>query len=328
MKNIILSAALLIWLGITPVFAEDTHEHDDPSHSHHASETHDGHDHDEADEHEHDHDEGKTDISPESAARMGIIVEQAGAATVDRMIPLTGHITLNENTTAEIRARFTGIVRQVHVNLGDTVEKGQVLAVIESNDSLQDYNVTAPMNGVVLQRNTNIGDVAADRPLFVIADLSEVWAKFYVFSRDAQHIRVGQNVVIRTLDGNKTGAGRIDMALPTADPQSQTKIVIAALNNDNGQWHPGMSVQGHVTVSQTQAKVTVRDTALQKMEEYGDVVFVRNGNTFEPRPVKTGDKGNGFVEITDGLKAGESYVAQGSFIVKSDILKSTAAHSH
>ena len=64
------------------------------------------------------------------------------------------------------------------------------------------------------------------------------------------------------------------------------------------------------------------------MEEFGDVVFVREGNDYEARSVTTGRKGGGYVEIRQGLKAGETYVSEGSFVIKSDILKSTASHSH
>lgn len=300
---------------------EDGHEHED--HDDHESEGHKGHGDDDG-----SHEEGKAVISPDSAERMGIVVQMAGPAIVNHSIPLTGRITLNQNKKAEVRARFPGIVRTVSVNLGDSVTEGQVMAVVESNESLQDYNVMAPMNGFVLLRNTNIGDVAGGEALFMIADLSEVWAKFHVFPGDADLVQKGQAVTIHTLEDNKTANGFIDMLFPTADELSQTQIAIVALPNSEGMWKPGMTVEGDVTISQNTASVSVQKTALQKLEQTGDVVFIQDGTSYEARPVKTGRSANGFVEIVEGLKGGERYVAEGSFIIKSDLLKSTAEHSH
>lgn len=343
MKYIFIIAALAVWF-ISASFTPPSYAQGD--HSDHASEeAHEDHsddhqgeteDHDETahnDEHsEHeeqeDHEEGSTKITPEAAKRMGVVFEKAMPAMVNQTLPLTGRITLNQNTKADIRARFPGIVRSVKVNLGEPVEAGQVLAVIEANDSLRDYNVTSPISGVVLQRATNTGDVASDQRLFMIADLSDVWAKFHVFPRDADAVQSGQTVRIHTLDDDSSAQGKIDMLFPTADELSQTQIAIIILNNSTRIWKPGMTIEGDVTVSQKQAAVTVRESALQKMEELGDVVFVQNGQNYEPRTVVIGNKADGIVEIVEGMKAGETYVSEGSFIIKSDILKSTAAHSH
>jgi cobalt-zinc-cadmium efflux system membrane fusion protein len=341
MKYSLITAALLMWLIapglLRPAYAQDHngHTHEESQENHDKAEDHDHKDGHEQEKSDHGHggsgeeyEEGKAEIAPDSAKRMGVAVEKAGAGAVDHTIPLTGRITLNQNTQADVRARFSGIVRNVNIDLGERVEKGQILAVIEANESLRNYNVVAPISGVVLERNTNIGDVAGDQPLFMIADISNVWAKFHVFPRDADFIESGQNVRIHTLEGDKTATGKIDMLFPTADELSQTQIAIVILENRERIWKPGMTVEGDVTVSLKQAAVTVKETALQKMEEFGDVVFVQKGDSYEPRQVKIGRKGSDNVEIISGLRAGELYVAEGSFIVKSDILKSTAAHSH
>lgn len=201
MKNLILLAAIL-WsfspIMIGAAYAQDNHAHEETHEQHDEAEGHahdDGHekhnDHgektDDHDEHGHDehkaedahddhghgghgdehgeHEEGKTEIGPDAAKNAGVVTSQAGAATIAQTVPLTGRITVNQNAKANVRARFPGIIRSVKVNLGETVEKGQILAVVESNESLQDYNVVAPINGVVLERNTNLGDVANGEPI-------------------------------------------------------------------------------------------------------------------------------------------------------------------
>ncbi len=309
---------------------EENHEQHDEADGHGHDDGHEHNDHgEETDDHdEHgEHEEGKTEIAPDAAKNAGVKTEKSASAKIGNVIPLTGRIVINQNTQAHVRARFPGIVRSVKVNLGETVEKGQVLAVIESNESLKDYNVTAPISGVVLERNTNLGDVANGEPLFTVADLSNVWAKFHVFPKDADMVKSGQSVRVHTLDEGKTGAAKIDMLFPTADALSQTLVAIAPLSNESGLWRPGMTVEGDLAVSEKQVNLAVRVSALQTMENQ-TVVFVKDGNSYEQIPVKTGMSDGEYIEIKSGLKAGQEYVSEGSFIIKADILKAGAEHVH
>jgi cobalt-zinc-cadmium efflux system membrane fusion protein len=361
MKYPILMAALLMWLiapaATIPVYAQEheghaheefpeTHDeaeghahegehndhgeagdnHDDHGHeSHEQKDEHDDHGH--GGEHGDEHEEGKTEIAPDAAKTAGIKIEKSAPATIATVIPLTGRITINQNTKADVRARFAGIIRSVKANLGEKVEKGQVLAVVEANESLQDYNVTAPISGVILERNTNIGDVANGEPLFIIADLSEVWAKFHVFPKDADMVASGQSVRVHTLDEGKENDARIEMLFPTADALSQTLVAIAPLANEKNMWRPGMTVEGDVTIAEKQVPLAVRASALQTMEDQ-TVVFVKSGDSYEMKPVKTGISDGKYVQILSGLQPGQDYVSENSFIIKADILKSGAAHEH
>ena len=126
--------------------------------------------------------------------------------------------------------------------------------MIESNESLKIYPVTAPTDGVILARNTNVGDVAGDDVLFTIADLSEVWAEFHVFPRDLATVKQDQVVQVRTLGSVKKEQSQsikasISMLLPTADQLSQTVLAIVPLDNTDGAWRPGMTVEGDVLVA-------------------------------------------------------------------------------
>ncbi len=305
-------------------------DHSEEGDSHKKVDSHDDHGHggeSHGDEHGDEHEEGKTEIAPDAAKKAGISIEKTAPAMIGKVIALTGRITLNQNAKAEVRARFPGIVRSVKANLGETVQKGQVLAVVESNESLNNYNVTAPIDGTILARNTNLGDVANGEPLFTIADLSTVWAKFHIFPKDADMVAAQQSVRVHTLDEGKEQDATIAMLFPTADALSQTLVAVAPLDNKNSMWRPGMTVEGDVTVSQKQVPLAVRESALQSMEDQ-TVVFVKTGDSYEMKPVKTGVSDGHYIEITSGLSAGQSYVSEGSFVIKADILKSGAAHEH
>ncbi|MER2520634.1 MAG: efflux RND transporter periplasmic adaptor subunit [Bdellovibrionales bacterium] len=264
-----------------------------------------------------------TQIAKDAADAAGIKTEEVGSATVRETIMLTGRITLNQNTTAQVKARFPGIVREVKKGQGESVHKDDVLALVESNDSLQVYPVKAPIGGVILARNTNIGDVAGDQPLFTIANVSDVWAEFHVFPRDIDQIKRGQMVHVTSFEGEHTGQAPIAIMSPIAEASSQTIVARATLPNPEGLWHSGMTVRGDVEVSAKEVLLAVKTTAIQRMEN-NTVVFVQNGDRYAMRPIKTGLSDNQWTEVLDGLQVGESYVTENSFLIKADIGKAGA----
>lgn len=299
-----------------------------------------GHDHGDADEHGHeeakhedDHGEGeaghgdKTEISEQAAANAEIETAEAGPTTIHETITLTGRITLNPNTTANVKARFPGIVRAANKGLGDTVSAGDVLATVESNDSLLAYPVKAPIGGIILQRNTNIGDVVGDQPMFIIANLSDVWAELFIFPRDMARIKAGQMVHIQSTDGSVKADAKLHSLLPVAEASSQTVVGRAVIDNPNLQWRSGMTVRGSVVVAEKEVPVAVATGAIQR-QEGATVVFVREGTTYEARKVELGLSDPEWTEIKSGLKSGETYVAKNSFVVKADIGKASAEHEH
>ena len=301
-------------------FAKDDHDHQHEKSEHHEEDQkEEGHD---------EHEESIATISEESAKKAGIKISKADSQTIFETISLTGKIILDQDRTYDIKARFPGIVKDVKVKWGQKVRNGQVLAVIESNDSLKLYSVKAPRAGVVLKRNTNIGNVAGDESIFTIADLSKVWAEFHVFPKDIHDVKEGQKVIVRTLENGTKEQGKISLILPTADAESQTVIAIVSLDNAKMQWKPGMSVEGKVKILEKQAPIAVSKEAIQKIEDE-TIIFVKEGkDKYEARHVKLGKGDDEYIEVIEGLSSGEEYVSHGSFIIKADILKSTAEHSH
>jgi cobalt-zinc-cadmium efflux system membrane fusion protein len=310
---------------------EDEHEnHDEGGDDHGHEDEHDEHG-EEEDEHGHgqhdEHEEGVTEIDAAAAKASGIVTAVARSAEINEVLTLTGRVMLNRNTTAEVRARFQGVVTNVNVNWGDKVKKGQPLVTIEANESLKNYTITSPMDGVILARNTNTGNVTGDEPLFTIADLSEVWAEFHVFPSDLKEVKEGQKIRVHTLGDQEAETATLTSIFPTADPLSQTVVVIVPLENRDGKWRPGMTLEGDVYISKKEVGVAVEKSAIQRM---GDetVVFVKEGDAYEKRAVELGVSDGEYTEVISGLSFGELYVSLGSFIVKADIGKAAAKHDH
>lgn len=265
-------------------------------------------------------------ISTASAQASGIGVSTAGPGAIQETLNLTGRIMLQPAARADVHAPYPGPVRAVSRNIGDTVRRGETLARVESAESLQTYSIVTPISGVVLERQTNIGDVTSEDPLFVVGDLSRLQAELNVVTRDIGRVTAGQSVLITGLDGTTRTEARIASVLPTADAHSQTLIARAPLSIPQGSpLRPGMAVRASVVLTQQQAPIAVARDAVQTMEGR-TVVFVRiSADTYEARAVTLGRAGRDTVEITAGLAAGEFYVAENAFLVKAEIGKGSVA---
>lgn len=270
--------------------------------------------------------EGRTTIAALSARQAGIQTEVVGPALLDQTIELMGRVELAPSATAEVGARFPGRVVSVSRNVGDRVVQGAVLARIESNESLQTYSVTAPISGVVIERRTNVGDVAGDGPVYVIADPSKLVATFPVFPRDMERVRAGQPVRVTGLAGDGGELSRIADFLPLAQAATQTVTARAPLSRGDF-WRPGMSVRGRVTVARREVPLAVKTSGLQAFRDF-TVVFAQVGETYEVRMLDLGQQTSEWTEVRSGIKPGQSYVAQGSYVIKADIEKSGASHDH
>lgn len=287
--------------------------------------------HGEAAEHEdgeHEEMPTQTTIVAKTAQAVGIRVASAGPGVIADEHQVQGLLTPVEGRVAQVMARFPGPIRSLRVNVGDTVRAGQPLATIESNMSLTNYTVSAPISGVVLARNASVGSVASEgAALYEIADLSELWVDLHIFGADAQHIRPGVPVSVTRMSDGTTVETILERVLPGTATASQSTVARAVLRNADGLWRPGSAVKARVTVDRQDASLVVPLTALQTSGEQ-DVVYVRQGDTYRARQVKTGRRDAQRVEILSGLKAGEQVVVEQSFLVKADIEKSTVEEEH
>jgi membrane fusion protein, heavy metal efflux system len=141
--------------------------------------------------------EGRVELSAAAAVRAGVTTAIAGPATLRETLTVPGRVTLNADTIARVTPRYAGLVKSVAKQLGDRVTAGEVLAVIEANDSLQTYEIRAPRDGTVITRNVTVGGfAAAGDELYTVADLSTVWVELLVPRADAGRVQAGQAVTL------------------------------------------------------------------------------------------------------------------------------------
>lgn len=271
--------------------------------------------------------EGRVHISADIADKMGVKTRPIEKIVLNETRTLTGQVRTNPNLLSQVRARYPGIVQSVQRDLGDQVLRGEVLATVQSNESLQPYKVTSPISGVIVRRNLQVNESTRDNMLFVVADLSNVWIELDVFSRDMKFIRKGQSVVIESLDGLHQQVGEIKWISPLASHASQSVIARLEMSNKDRHLRPGQFVRGHVTVAEHPVDLAVRRSALQKFRDF-TVIFAQFGEAYEVRMLELGQQNEEWVEVLSGVDPGIQYVTENSYLIKADIEKSGASHDH
>ncbi|HDS1786664.1 efflux RND transporter periplasmic adaptor subunit [Pseudomonas putida] len=388
-----LGLAGLAWTGNLGQASKAQAPHDDhgeDSHGHATAQAAEG-----PAEKEHGEEEGQLHLSIAQIESAGIQLAAAGPRELGTAISFPGEIRFDEDRTAHVVPRVPGVVEAVQAELGQAVKRGQVLAVIASQQisdlrseqqaaqrrlelarltfqreqqlwqerisaeqdylqarqALQEaeialanarqkvaavgpagagnrYELRAPFDAVVVEKHLTVGEVVDETSnAFTLSDLSRVWATFAVAPRDLGKVVTGREVTVSAPDLGAQVLGKVNYVGSLLGEQNRAATVRATLANPNGAWRPGLFVNVAVSVDRFDAAVAVPESALQTWEAQ-TVVFARTEEGFEARPVKTGRRDAGQVEITSGLAAGTQVAAAGSFVLKSELGKGSAEHSH
>lgn len=190
----------------------------------------------------------------------------------------------------------------------------------EHSDSSQ-FILRSPLAGSVLDRTAIIGQMAdPQHPLFRVGNLTMLWLTVQAFERDAVRLKAGfpARITFAALPG-KTFAGRVAVVGKQVDLQSRTIPVRIDVTNDQDLLRPGMSATAWITPGARSQKLLAIPVAA--MQRFGDewVVFIpKSQENFEIRRVGRGRDLAGEIEVLSGLKAGETVVVDGSFLLKAE----------
>ena len=368
------------------------------------------------DEREDAHDEAAVvNMTPERIAAQGIAVVEAGPGVLPQSLTAYGTIAAAANRVARVPARVVGTVADMRRQLGDRVEKGEIVAMLDSREvadakgeyltaavnaelqrtnfersralrdkgiasesvylqalatnsetglrlelarqklaalgldanvvahaaktdrenatsSLRQYELRAPLSGQIIERRADVGMTVGKEgdpsDLYTIADLGTVWVELAVPTADIEAVKLGAAVSVAAGPSRERAeTGRVIFISPVLNPDTRSARVIAELPNGDGRWRPGAFVRADIDVGRADAAVLAPRAAAQTMNGES-VVFVRTGEGFARRDVKLGRASGDFVEILSGLAAGEAVAAANSFLLKAELGKAGAAHSH
>ena len=277
---------------------------------------------------EYDSYEGRTTMTLEAVQSSGIVIETAGPAKIKTAIRVNGRVQPNEDHMTHVIPRYPGIVKKIHKRLGDAVAKDEVVAVVESNESLQPYEVKSSIAGTVIGKDVTQGEfVKEGETIYTVADLGTVWVDLNVHRKDFDRLKVGEAVTIFAGVGMTNVTGTVSYISPFGAEDTQTMLARVELPNTKGHWRPGLFVTGEIVVEEAEVPLAVKASALQTFRDW-EVVFMADGSMFEIAILELGRRDAEWVEVVSGLSAGQNYAAENSFIIKADILKSGASHDH
>lgn len=267
-------------------------------------------------------------ITDVKLAAAGVVMREAASAVLSDTLQLNGELRANQETVVQVTPRFPGIVRDIRKRIGDTVAKDDRLASIESNQSLTAYELKAPISGTIIDRQVSLGEyVSEQKPAFVVADLSTIWIDLSVYRQDIKRVRIGDEVLIDPDDGGGEIKATVSYLSPIGARETQTALARVVQSNADGRLRPGLFVTARLVLTKREVPVAVRVEAIQTLENR-TVVFVREGDKIEARPVEIGEMDARHAEVKAGLEPGEQYAAENSFVVKAEIGKGEAEHGH
>jgi cobalt-zinc-cadmium efflux system membrane fusion protein len=194
--------------------------------------------------------------------------------------------------------------------------------------ALSRFEIRAPFDAMVMEKHIALGEaVKEDANIFTISDLSTVWAEMAVPAKDLNAVRVGEKVTVKATAFEMKAPGTIAYVGALLGEQTRTAKARAVLANPQMSWRPGLFVNVEVVASEAQVPVAVSTAAVHDVNGKA-VVFVRVPGGFLPQQVTLGRSDGKLVEVVKGLKPGSQYAAAGSFVIKSELGKGSASHSH
>jgi cobalt-zinc-cadmium efflux system membrane fusion protein len=190
---------------------------------------------------------GKVELAKEIVERSGIVLEEAGPRKLRKTVKLNGQIAPNEDRMAYVIPRFPGVVKAVRKKLGDKVQEGEILATIQSNQSLQNYDVKSEIAGTIIKKEVTLGEfVSESRTIFVVCDVSSVWVDLNVYQQNFSELQPGQKLVLDPGQGKERIDAVISYISPISSQSTQTMLARAVVPNPQGDLRPGLFVTGEV----------------------------------------------------------------------------------
>lgn len=263
-------------------------------------------------------------LTPENMQHVTIQTAPAQIGRMEVTLKAAGRVSANANRTARITPTLEGRLMQFKFDLNDRVEAGEVVAVVEAPELLgRPLELKAPLAGVIIERAAAIGElIAKGQSVGTISDLRELWVIAEVTERDIALVKPGQEIAFTVpAYPGETFPGRVALVENHVEPQSRTVEVRILTDNADARLKPGMFADVEIVTAIRDDVLTVPESALQTDGE-NQIVFVALADRrFERREVKRGLERAGRVEILSGLQPSETVVTEGSFILKSEMLK-------
>ena len=269
-------------------------------------------------------DENLVTLTKENLQHVTLKTEPAKLSSLGMTLKAAGRVSANLNKTAKVTPTLEGRLTKLYFDLNDRVKAGDVVALVESPELLgKPLELKASIDGVIIERAATAGEqVDKSKAIYTISDPAQLWAIAEVKERDIAAVKLGQDAAFTTLAfTDEKFHGKVVLIGNQVEAGSRTVEVRIAVDNADGRLKPGMFADVEIITTILDNVLLIPDGALQTDAENQIVFVALDGHKFEKRIVKLGLEQSGRVQILSGVKAGENIVTEGSFILKSEMLK-------
>jgi cobalt-zinc-cadmium efflux system membrane fusion protein len=200
--------------------------------------------------------------------------------------------------------------------------------ISRTNDTKPSLDVVSPIVGTVVYRHAVIGEaVEPAMKLYTVADTSKIWLWVDVFERDVRQVKSGQPVTF-TVHGAASASeevsykGIITWVGSEVDPKTRTTKVRAEVRNGDGGLKAHQFGRARIRIRERHKAITVPKGAVQRYEEVDMVFLKEKEGVYRPQRIKASPLGRGeTLEVAWGLRPGQEVVTDGSFLLKTEIMK-------
>jgi RND family efflux transporter MFP subunit len=201
--------------------------------------------------------------------------------------------------------RYQDAYEEIRNRQGVLAQRKSELAL--ARQQLKDTNVIAPLDGIVQEKRTSVGEyLAAGAPVVNIVRMDPLRLRAEIPERESRTVRTGQDVRV-TVDGDQSVyVGKIMRLSPVIAERNRVLMVEADVRN-NGTLRPGSFVRAEIVTNDAKMAVTVPNNTIVTFAGIEKVIVVQNGKALE-KPITTGRRNNEFTEIVSGINVGEKIV--------------------
>lgn len=266
------------------------------------------------------------------AAKQRLALAQATLASAEelkakRILPGLEYLaTKREFANADIELRT--VTHKLHTMGLHAAEIAAISREQDNSASFAVYELRAPAAGTVIEKHITLGEVVENNSdVFVLANLSTIWASVTVYAQDTPRINVGQTVHLSTDGFSSEATGKIAYISPLVNEATRTATARVLVPNPERRWKPGVFVTARIVLGKEPVRTLVPNDAIQLVENT-PMVFIPKDDAFTPRPVTVGRTNATHSQILAGLEPGDRYVMNGAFVLKAELGKGEGGHDH
>lgn len=241
------------------------------------------------------------------------------------LLIITGVIAQDGAALTSVSSAAAGVLVSKRCHAGDRVSKGQPLVSIKGSTADTALSILSPIDGVIASDLAAEGQIVESGSLlYAVADMSKLQAVLDVYERDAHKLRIGQSITLMPSSANgRRYRGKVIYLSPQIDDATRTMKVRCLIEDPGTALKLGMHLQAQIEVPRAGSNLYVPVSAIYRDgDEHFALVAVAD-TVFARRSVQVIEESGGWAIIKSGLAQGERVAAGGSFLLRSELQRSS-----